>query len=478
PEGASALRIRFHQLAGSGGSYGFPEISTVARELERWMAEGLAADPERLTAAIDRLEAAFRLAGEEMNVPAPARTGFSWVALTVMSATPLRDDVLGALRSAGYTVRIGSRYDDPPLVPVGAMPDLLIVSAEAGEGDPSAIASTWTSGAGRPRAVVLIETLRAVDRLRATAAGVDATFPAESAARLLPRYARTLARIGPPPRDLLLIESDLGRADLTALPLEEAGIRVARGNDAQPVLDLLDREVPDLLLLGMPLPATDVPTLIARIRAEQRYSRLPILVVGEGSESAHPREWEVADEVVPWPINADRLLHAVVASAERGRRLRETDIRDPITGLLNRGTVVSELEHEVEHRRRFGGSSAFLCFDLPSLDALGAAVEAGGRDRVLRHVATVVRSNVRASDLICRSDHEFGLVLRGGTPEGAAVVAEKLRRVIGLQPLVLPSGDAVPIPIRVGVATFPASGPKAAAVVQKAERQMRGEPSG
>ncbi len=442
------------------------------------MAEGLSADSERVTDAIGRLEAAFRLAGEEMNVPAPAREGFSWLALTVMSATPLREDVVRALRSAGYTVQIGSRHDDPGVVPVGAMPDLLVVAAEAGEGDPSAIASTWTSGAGRPGAVVLIETLRAVDRLRATAAGIDGTFPAESAARLLPSYARTLARVGPPPRDVLLIESDLGRADLTAVPLEEAGIRVARGHHGQAIVDLLDREVPDLLLLGRPLHDMAVPALTTQIRAEQRYSRLPIIVVGDGSESAHPHERAAADEVVPWPIDADRLLHSVVARAERGRRLRETDIRDPITGLLNRATVISELEHEVEHRRRFGGSSAFLCFDLPRLDALGAAVGAGGMDRVLRHVATVVRSNVRASDLIYRSDHEFGLVLRGGTLEGAAVVAEKVRRVIDLQPLVLPSGDAIPVPIRVGFATYPASGPKAAAVVQKAERQMRGEPSG
>lgn len=41
-----ALRIGLHQLAGSGGSHGFPGISTVARELERALAASgaLAAD--------------------------------------------------------------------------------------------------------------------------------------------------------------------------------------------------------------------------------------------------------------------------------------------------------------------------------------------------------------------------------------------------------------------------------------------------
>jgi chemotaxis protein histidine kinase CheA len=38
PEAAAALKTHFHRLAGSGGSYGFPEISVVARVMEHWMA--------------------------------------------------------------------------------------------------------------------------------------------------------------------------------------------------------------------------------------------------------------------------------------------------------------------------------------------------------------------------------------------------------------------------------------------------------
>ncbi len=38
PEAAASLKTRFHRMAGSGGSYGFPEISVIAREMEQWMA--------------------------------------------------------------------------------------------------------------------------------------------------------------------------------------------------------------------------------------------------------------------------------------------------------------------------------------------------------------------------------------------------------------------------------------------------------
>ena len=78
-------------------------------------------------------------------------------------------------------------------------PDLLVIGLGPGEGDPSAVASNWTSRWGRrPRAVVLIETLRAIDRLRAGAAGVDAVLPVERMLEELPRYARVLAASGAP----------------------------------------------------------------------------------------------------------------------------------------------------------------------------------------------------------------------------------------------------------------------------------------
>jgi HPt (histidine-containing phosphotransfer) domain-containing protein len=54
---AASLRTRFHRLAGSGGSYGFPALSTVAREAEQWLRTGPSpSEAPRLDAAVTRLE--------------------------------------------------------------------------------------------------------------------------------------------------------------------------------------------------------------------------------------------------------------------------------------------------------------------------------------------------------------------------------------------------------------------------------------
>ena len=54
---AVSLKTHFHRLAGSGGSYGFPAISTVARETEQWLGTSPSpAEAPRLDAAVNRLE--------------------------------------------------------------------------------------------------------------------------------------------------------------------------------------------------------------------------------------------------------------------------------------------------------------------------------------------------------------------------------------------------------------------------------------
>ena len=189
------LRTGFHRLAGSGGSYGFPEISAIAREAEQSVASSPpAAGSDRLDEAVRRLEAALTVARAQVAAGTEvARTGLR--AVLVLPAGVERDRVTEALVGAGFAVDLRGRTEDPLTVTGDQRVDLLVIGTAPGEGDPSAVASSWTSRRStRPRAVILIETLRAVDRLRAVAAGVDAVFPAERMVADLPRYARTLAQ--------------------------------------------------------------------------------------------------------------------------------------------------------------------------------------------------------------------------------------------------------------------------------------------
>jgi diguanylate cyclase (GGDEF)-like protein len=366
---------------------------------------------------------------------------------------------------------------DPADTPAGERPDLLVIGTAAGEGDPSAVASSWTARASRPRAVVLVETLRAVDRLRAIASGVDAVVTADRMLDDLPRYARTLARAGAPPSTVLLVEHDAERAAASARYLEEANIRVVRCALAQAVQELLDREVPDLMVVATRLPDGDGTAVARIVREDPRFRLMPIVFAGPESAADRVSALQAgADDFLPTPPHPELLLQTVIVRAERGRRLRELILRDALTGLLNHATLMAELEYAVEYGRRHGGTLSLLVFDLDRFHEVNERFGQLVGDQVLRHVAMVFRSGVRASDLIGRfGGEEFAMVLRGVGANGAAVVAAKLRKVLGEQSATTAEGLIIPLHVSVGWACYPAQGTTAGELVHAAVRAMQRE---
>ena len=473
-----ALKTGFHRLAGSGGSYGFPEISGIARAAEHFVTTSSPpAEADRLDEMMRRIEAALTVARARVAAGADvAGTGLR--AVLVLPAGSQRDRVTEALVAAGFAVDLRGRQEDPLAVTGDRRVDLLVIGTAAGEGDPSAVASSWTSRRStRPRAVILIETLRAVDRLRAVAAGVDAVLPAERMAVELPRYASTLAASGPPPTSVLLLDADAERAGRIAGVLERSHIRVVRSPSARAARELLDREVPDLLAVAPRLADGDGFSVVRDVREDPRFHLLPTLVIGAPDPAVQIEALRAgADDFVSDTAPPELLLQAAISRAERGRRLREMLLRDELTGLLNRGALMGELEYAVDYGRRYGGPLAFLLFDL---DRFSEVHERFGQivgDQVLLHVANVFRSSVRASDVIGRyGAEEFAMILRGAGPSGAAVVATKLRHVLGEHAASTAEGVIIPLHVSLGWATHPTDGTTAGELAHAAMRALRKE---
>jgi diguanylate cyclase (GGDEF)-like protein len=473
-----SLKARLHRLAGSGGSFGFLDLTAIAREAEQYLASNPALqDSNGLAAILDRLEEAVQRAGTQLDASEAGKPPEVVPrALLVMRPSPQRERIAQELRNAGYEVRLGSRQDDPAGTPIEELPHLLVIGGEAGDGDPSAVASAWTNNSSRrPGAVVLVETLRGVDGLRAIAAGVDAVFPAEQVEQKLPRYARTFARIGPPPSNVLLVDHDAVLAARIVAALEQANVRVARCLPTQPVHEVLEREMPDLLLLHTRLVGWDPFALARMIRQDSRYHLLPVVFIGEDTAADRVAALRAgADDFLSAAAGPELLAQTVISRAARGRRLREMVHRDGLTGLLNHATLMAELENAVDYSQRHGEPLAFVLFELEGFRKLNERLGPRAGDEVLLHVASVFRSNVRASDVIGRYGWEaFGMLLRGASASGVAVLAEKLHRVLGEQPAHTTASEVVSLQVKVGSAVFPRDGTTAAELTQAADRALR-----
>lgn len=104
---------------------------------------------------------------------------------------------------------------------------------------------------------------------------------------------------------------------------------------------------------------------------------------------------------------------------------------DKLTGLANRQAFDTLMQQALNETRRTG---APLCVLLIDIDHFKAVNDLHGHitgDRVLRHVASVIRNSLRASDIVSRwGGEEFLVLLKNVSADRAGILAEKLRDAV------------------------------------------------
>ena len=480
PDAVESLRQRFHRLAGSGGSYGFPRVTDVGRAMEHRILTPPVPTPQDadlFEQAIQDLKAAFDSAAVDLGMPMVLGRlpGFGWRTLLVMRPAGVRDEIVRALEETGFVVDIREGDVDPWDVAPSERPDLVVIGTESGE-DPLALARYWAAATPeRPRAVVLADSTDRFDRLRTAAAGVDAVFGPNALPRGLAQYARALAQIGAPPANVVVVEDDPAQAQLFATWLGQLNARVSICATAGQAREALAIETPDLVLLDVDLPDVDGYALARLMRQDPRLALVPIVFLTARHSLADEMEGLRAggDDFLAKPVERSHLLQVVLTRTERGRRIRELVHRDGLTGVLNHATLMAELEHAIAFAARHGEPLAFLMLDLDHFKRINDTYGHLVGDQVLMHVARVFKKGIRGSDMLGRyGGEEFGIILRRCPPANGRVLADKMRQSLSEATLALGGGEPLSMRVSIGVATFPGSGKTATEVASAADRAL------
>lgn len=134
------------------------------------------------------------------------------------------------------------------------------------------------------------------------------------------------------------------------------------------------------------------------------------------------------------------------------RRLAEASRTDSLTGLLNRRGFLEKGEAEIERSRRSRKPFCIVIADADHFKRINDAHGHAAGDVALQQLAGLLRSSLRAQDLVARwGGEEFVLLLPETDSRGATLVAESIRRRIAKEPLAL--GEVVlPVTLSFGLA--------------------------
>jgi diguanylate cyclase (GGDEF)-like protein len=120
-----------------------------------------------------------------------------------------------------------------------------------------------------------------------------------------------------------------------------------------------------------------------------------------------------------------------VALRNSEEALRLQSITDSLTGLYNRRHFNKLAEDEIGRVFRYSRPLSVIMFDIDFFKRINDSYGHITGDKVLKMVAVVTKEQIRATDVLARyGGEEFIVLLPETSVEGAAVVAERMRRKI------------------------------------------------
>jgi diguanylate cyclase (GGDEF)-like protein len=145
----------------------------------------------------------------------------------------------------------------------------------------------------------------------------------------------------------------------------------------------------------------------------------------------------------------DRLAAELTDMRAHASLLESLALEDPLTGLLNRRGFFRDLSRAIAYRARYGTAIGVLLADLDSFKAINDRHGHEVGDKVLVHLASLLRSNVRASDSVGRlGGDEFAVIIWQIDEASARLKAQSLEGIVAATPwiegsLALPLGSSI-----------------------------------
>jgi diguanylate cyclase (GGDEF)-like protein len=161
------------------------------------------------------------------------------------------------------------------------------------------------------------------------------------------------------------------------------------------------------------------------------------------------------------------------AYVQRSRMLVYRAIRDPLTGLLNRGYFDTIFAYEIERARRYSHRFAVVMVDADHFKHINDTRGHAAGDAVLKLLARTLRQNLRDSDIVVRfGGEEFVLLLNETDADAAVVKTEALRRTVEVLSVDAPGADPIRFTMSAGIAVYPDDGTVSHVLLSRADQRL------
>ncbi|MGZ5009933.1 MAG: GGDEF domain-containing response regulator [Methylobacter sp.] len=287
-----------------------------------------------------------------------------------------------------------------------------------------------------------------------------------------------------PGLDLLLVDDDPIMLARLSKQLAAAGNQVATCRNGESAMRYIVEHKPQLVITDWRMKPMDGLALCKSLRASAFGKNIYlIMLTSTEDEDALVEAFDAGiDDYVTKPVSLRVLLARLRAGqriitlqnelekesqdikrytaelAAANRRLKSMANTDILTSLPNRRYAMTRLEQESATALRSNQPLSVLMLDLDHFKSVNDSLGHDVGDQVLVHAASLMRENVRTSDIVCRLGGEEFLIIAPNTDGTTALLlAERIRNAIEQNQ---PEGLELRCPVTVSIGVAGSKGAK------------------
>ncbi len=239
-------------------------------------------------------------------------------------------------------------------------------------------------------------------------------------------------------------------------------------NDGFSAIKVLSREEIDMLICDVMMPKMDGFKLMEMLNKEKRFEDIMVIMLSanrgifdkiKGLESGaidymtkpfHPHELALRVSILLRMKGLQKELKAKIVELER------VTVLDALTGLYNQRYLYDTLRREYNRSERFNLKLSLIILDIDNFKDVNDTFGHQRGDVIIKEVARLLQTMLRGYDFAVRyGGDEFIIVLSQSTVIGAHIVAERLRKLIEENPLLIELNGGKNITASIGVSSFP-----------------------
>ncbi len=471
-----------HKLAGSLTTFGFPEGSRLARDIEQSFQADSPLGPRdalHLSEKVVTLRQALERKATQPASQASSRPPSTGSRLLVIDDDREVIDRLSAdapakgLDTEFVSNLAAAREAISRQRPAVVLLNLSILGAKA-----ECLAFIEELARGNPPIPVLVRTPMdaTLDRVQVAKAGGRGFLPhGLPPPLLLDAVCGVLGQKETLPAKVLAVDDDPQILDLLKGLLDPSGARIMGVSHPLEFWNALEDYAPDLVILDVDMPEASGIELCRAIRSDPRWSGLPVvfLTSQRDPETIHQLFLAGADDYVSKPLVGDEMVTRVLNRLERTRLLRSSGETDALTGLSSRQQSARSLDQLLGLAQLHSQSFCLGIVDVDSLAEINQIHGYPAGDKVLRRLAQFLQGVFRSEDVTGRWDGpQFVIGMYGMTKADGVERLSQLLESMWWEVFTNAGGFKFQVSCGAGVAEYPANGTDLTALSQSAHQAL------